>query len=119
MSDFAKAYAQLISLKQNLPNAGEVTTRWVDDFHSILETVERETGEDLKAFRVPHDDIHRQRISVRRGTRRAPGSVTYGSNMVVSRSRLILKVDAILGYFQMQFQPQPPPDKQSIGFRKA
>ncbi|MGA7968074.1 MAG: hypothetical protein WB983_05540 [Terriglobales bacterium] len=118
MSDFAKVYAQLLSLKQNLPNAGEVTKRWLDDFHSILDTVEKETGEDLKAFRVPQEDVHPQLISVRRGTRRAKGSATYGSNMMVSRARLIVKVDAVLGYFQMQFAA-PPAEKQSIGFRKA
>ncbi|MGA2966828.1 MAG: hypothetical protein ABSD64_11495 [Terriglobales bacterium] len=112
MSEIVKAYALLSSLKQNLPNTFEVTKEWVDDYHSILDSVEKETGESLEEFRIPDGELHRQ---VTGGNYRT-GITTYGKNIVVQRARFMLKVDAVLGYFQ--FQTPSPPDKQPIGFKK-
>jgi hypothetical protein len=42
--DLAQAFFLLQSLRQNIPNYGDVDQRWVTDFHSILDTVEKESG---------------------------------------------------------------------------
>jgi hypothetical protein len=114
--DLEQAYFLLQSLKQNIPNYSEVDQKWVVDFHSILDTVEKETGSDLNAFRVSQSDLHHPIASVTRATRRAPGHVRYSERIVIERARLMHKMDAVLGYFQFTGSKGQPP-KQSIGFK--
>jgi len=69
MSQIAKAYTLLSSLKQNLPdNRHDVAKVWVDDYHSILNLVEKETGESLREFRVPDGELYRPMTSHNRMT---------------------------------------------------
>ncbi len=105
-----QSFFLLKSLKENLPDEFRVEKKWVDDFHSILDTVEKETGFDLEAFRVGQDDLSRPAIS------RNPmiETTTYSKVLMVERTRLLHKVDAVLSYFEF-VQGQP---KQGIGFRK-
>jgi len=114
--DLPQAYFLLKSLKENLPNH-EVGQKWVDDFHSILDTVEKETGADLSAFRVQQSDFYHPVVSVSRASRRGPGQVRRSSRTVVERTRLLHRVDAVLGYFQYTQSSGDTP-KQSIGFKK-
>lgn len=111
MSELLKAYALLQSLRQNLPESFEVSREWVDDYHSRLDSLEKLSGQDLKEFRVPDSDLHRQVT----GGNYLTGQTTYG-NVVVNRSRLLLKVDALLSYFLFQTSEQK---KAPIGFRKV
>lgn len=108
--DLAQAYALLNSLKQNLPTTFEVERRWVDDFHSILDAVEKTTGADTYAFRVPPDELHPE-VS---GGNYLEGTTDYSGRTVIERSRFVQKVDAVLGYFQFT-QSEP---KKDIGFGK-
>jgi hypothetical protein len=111
MSELIKAYTLLSSLKQNLPNLYQVPKEWVDDYHSILDSVEKETGESLQEFRVSDEELRRQVISGNYVT----GETRYGNKMMIQRARLMLKIDAVLGYFQIQ---SSAPDREPIGFKK-
>ncbi len=97
MSATLKAYTLLKSLRQNLPETYEVSKDWVDDYHSILDSIETSTGQSLKEFRVPDSDIHPQVT----GGNYVTGQVSYGK-LVVYPSRLLLKVDAVLSYYTFQ-----------------
>jgi hypothetical protein len=115
--DLAQAFFLLQSLRQNIPNFSDVEKKWVDDFHSILNTVEKETGSDLSAFRVQQSELHHPVASVTRGSRRGgPGQVRYSERIVIERTRLLHKLDAVLSYFQYT-QSAGDARKQSIGFK--
>ncbi len=114
--DLAQAYFLLKSLKDNVPNSHEVDQQWVNDFHSLVDTVEKETGTDLAAFRVDGSELHHPVVAVTPGTRRGPGKVRYGNGIVVKRTRLLLKLDAVLGYFQ--FKQGAGESEKHIGFKK-
>jgi hypothetical protein len=109
--DLTQSFFLLKSLKENLPDEFRIERKWVGDFHSILDTVEKETGFDLGAFRVGQDDLSRPAISRNPMT----GTTTYSKVLMIERTRLLHKVDAALSYFEF-VQGQP---KQSIGFRKV
>ena len=117
--DLPQAYFLLESLKKNIPDSFEVDQKWVNDFHAILDTVEKDTGNNLDAFRVPQGELHHPIVSVRRASRHGqPGEVRRSTTRtVVERARLLHKVDAVLSYFQFSGNSGDAP-KQSIGFRK-
>ncbi len=116
--DLAQAFFLLQSLKQNIPSYSEVEKKWVDEYHSILDTVETESGADLSAFRVQEADFHRQVISARRASLHGhtPGQVQRSDKIVVAHSRLFHKLEAVLGYFRYRQSAGNPP-KESIGFK--
>jgi hypothetical protein len=118
--DLAQAYFLLRSLKDNTPDSHEVDQKWVDDFHSLLDTVEKETGTELAAFRVDASELFHPAIGATRGYARrgriVPGVVRYSNKMVVTRTRFMHKVDAVLSYFQFK-QGEGTPEKH-IGFAK-
>lgn len=118
--DLAQAYFLLKSLKDNTPNSHEVEQKWVDDFHSVLDTVEKETGADLAAFRVDPSDLFNPAISATRGYARrgriAPGVVRYSNRTVITGARFMHKVDAVLSYFQ--FKQGAGTSEKHIGFAK-
>ena len=111
VNEVVKAYTLLSSLKQNLPQAFEVGKEWVDDFNSLLDTVEKWTGQSLQEYRVLEGELRRQVVA------RNPmmGTTSYGKHLVIRRSRLLLKVDAVLAYFQLKMGS---PERNPIGFRK-
>jgi len=80
----------------------------VDDFHSILDAIEKTTNADVRAFRVPPDELHPE-VS---GGNYLEGTIDYSGRMVIERSRFAQKLDAVLGYFQ--FVGTKP--KKEIGF---
>lgn len=113
MDEVVKAYVLLSSLKQNIPTDFRVDQSWVGDFHSALQKIERATGVDLQEFRIPQEDLRREIT----GGNYLTGEVDYSGRMVVERTRLLLKVDAVLGYFQYQLKDKAT--KGQMGFSKA
>jgi len=109
MDEIARAYATLSSLKQNVPNTFEVEQSWVNDFHSVLDKIEKATSLDLQEFRVPQQELHKE-IS---GGNSISGEVDYSGRTVVERMRLLMKLDAVLGYFTTKTT------MRSIGFNKG
>lgn len=110
MDEIAKAYTLLSSIKANVPTNFEVDQSWVDDYHAALEQVENATGLSLREYRVSHADMHRETT----GGNYLTGEVFYSGRTVVERSRFMMKVDAVLGYFTLKTEPK----KQQIGFSK-
>ena len=117
--ELAQAYFLLKSLKDNIPNHHEVDQHWVDDFHGLLDSIEKETGTSLSAFRVNQGELHHPVVAVTPGFARhgriVQGRVHRGSSIVVERTRLMHKLDAVLSYFEFK-QGATEPDKH-IGFR--
>jgi hypothetical protein len=92
MSELLKAYVMLKSLRDNVPSIFEVGPRWVQDYHSILDKIEKETGQNLTEFRIP---LEEKRLPV---------------------SRFLFRLEAVLSYFQIQAGESP--EKEPIGFKK-
>ena len=86
--DLAQAFFLMKALKGNLPAKSAVDQKWVTDFHSILEAVEKETGSDLSVFRVQSVALFHPAISARRASRHGPGQVLYSNKTVIERERL-------------------------------
>jgi hypothetical protein len=112
MDDIVKAFALLSSLKQHIPNNYEVDQSWVDDFHKALQQIETATGTSLQEFHVSQQELKREVSS----SNYLDGTVDYSGRMVVERSRLLLKVDAVLGFFQYV---KDKPAKGKLGFSKS
>ncbi len=119
--DFAQALSLLKSTKENIPNHSEVDKSWADDYHRILATVEEQTADDLSAFRIPESELHHPVISARRGFirhgQRIPGQAQRANNrMVLARTRLMQKLDALLEYLY-RYDNADAPQKAAIGFK--
>ena len=90
-----RAYSMLASLKQNVPDEYEVSSRWVDEFHQAVEQLERSLGKELRQFRVPQDALERSIASSNYVT----GEVHYREGLWCRRHVLMQKIDALLFYF--------------------
>ena len=100
-----QAYSILVALKSNLPGGVTLHQKYVDQFHSVLDTLEKESGQNLDAFRVPVSEMRRRAVSKNEYT-----GVTYTETPEVDRPFLMLKIDAILGFFTIE------QERKAIGF---
>lgn len=100
-----QAYSLLVALKNNLPGGLTVDEKYVDQFHTILDTLEKECGQNLDAFRVPGSELKRRAISKNEYT-----GVTYSETAEVHRPFLMMKIDAVLSFFTIERE------RQAIGF---
>jgi hypothetical protein len=112
MDEIAKAFALLSSLKQNIPNNYQVEQSWVHDFHNALQQIESATSTSLHEFRVSPQELARETI----GGNYLTGEVDYSGRMVVERTRLMLKVDAVLEFFHYI---KEKPAKGKLGFSRS
>jgi hypothetical protein len=112
MDEIAKAYALLSSLKQNIPDNFQVDQSWVNDFHSALQKIESATGTSLQEFRVPPQEMRRETT----GGNYLTGEVHHSGRTVIERTRLLLKVDAVLTFFEYV---RDQPAKGKLGFHKG
>jgi hypothetical protein len=112
MEEIVKAYALLSSLKQNIPNNFQVDQKWVNDFHNALQKIESTVpGTSLQEFRISPEELTAETS----GGNYLTGTVDYSGRTVVDRTRLLLKVDAVLGCFQYI---KDQPTKGKLGFSK-
>lgn len=72
------------------------------DFHFALQKIEKATGADLQEFRIPQEDLRRGIT----GGNYLTGEVDYSGRMVVERTRLLLKVDAVLSLLPIPVKRQ-------------
>lgn len=107
MDEVAKAYALLSSLKNNIPKDVHVDKSWVDDYHSALRKIEASTGTDLQDFNISPHELERETT----GGNYLTHETHYSGRTVIERSRLLVKADAVLTFFQIP--------KGKIGFRKG
>ena len=105
----AQAYARLKSLKDNLPKTFEVDQKYVAEYHQILDTLQAVSGSDLKSFRVSPNEIHPETS----GGNYITGEVHYSGRQVCERNYLAMKVDGVLGFFEIKTSPK----KKEFGFK--
>ena len=103
-----RAYARLSALRSNVEKMKEysVTETYVREFHSVLDKLEM-NGLEVSDFRIP-DSLVKPRI-----TSSGFDGRSYSEEKYADRSFLLLKLDAILGYFEIVTSEKP----KTIGFR--
>jgi hypothetical protein len=97
--DLAKALARLTGLKNNLPQ-GWTEIKYSTDFNEVIHKLEELVGEDLSDFKYPSHMSHV--IPGHRG-------------IYCDKNFLLVKIDGVLGYFNLILQPVE--DAREIGFR--
>jgi hypothetical protein len=101
-----EAYSRLRALKDNLPNTYESDQTYVQEFHNILDILQKESGHNLGSFRVPESEMKRQSS----GGNYISGEVYYTGRMVCPRTYLMMRIDGILNFFAISSP------KTKIGF---
>jgi len=112
----ARVYATLSSLRKNIGEIKEysVSERYVREFHAVLDRLEG-TGIDVSEFRIPdselkhHDAVASMYVGGERISPYKPSEEKY-----VDKSFILIKLDAILGYFEITMSEKP----RQIGFPK-
>ena len=92
-----QAYSRLLALKDNLPQGFQADGTYVDEFHSILDTLQRESEQDLSAFRVPASEMMKQSS----GGDDISGKVYYTGRKMCRRAFLMMRIDGVLGFFAL------------------
>jgi hypothetical protein len=101
-----QAYVRLKSLKANLPDRIHADQTYVEEFHSIVDILQNESGHDLSAFRVPATQMQRESS----GGNYITGEVFYTGRLVCTRSYLMMRIDGVLGFFTLVSS------KETVGF---
>ena len=104
-----RAYAFLSSLKQNLPQTiHPVHERYVREYHTIIDDL-KQLGFDLEQFRIPEPELKHKAVSIDMMT----GRDEYSKDRYVEKAFLLVKLDALLGYFTLVIDDKKP----AIGFK--
>jgi hypothetical protein len=116
-NELIHALATLSALKENLPAPTQVSEKYVNEFHEVLEGLARSTGSDLRRYRVPPDELRHIVTSIaprrlRRG--RLVGGTTHSDGRFCERAFLMMKIDTVLKSFQIGMSAARP-----IGFTAA
>ncbi len=80
-----RAYAAITSIRANVPERHEVEERWVNEFNTAIEKLEKSLGIDLQEFKVPQDALKRFVASCNSLT----GDVTYLDDLSRSRGAMM------------------------------
>lgn len=106
-----RLYTRLNSLKENLPvKTTIISEKYVREYHSIVDDLEKITNSDLIEFKISEAEIKPWLSSYNYIT----GEKNYTSEKFCDRSFLLVKLDALLGYFQIKYLSQ---EKRTIGFK--
>jgi len=104
-----ESYAKLKALKDNLPEGGRlVESIWVEEFHAILTLLEKALGLDLSRFKIPADAEYPPKGY--RGPSLKPLQKSY------DRGLLMMRIDSVLNFFEIQHEIQQSSPKPRIGF---
>lgn len=106
-----RAYATITSMRANVPERPQIEERWVIQFNSAIEKLEKSLDIDLQEFKVPQDALKRFVASCNSLT----SDVTYLEGLWCERAILMQKLDSVLVYFSgLQDREDNP-----IGFRPS
>lgn len=106
-----RAYVRVAALRTALTSeSGLVDQRFAEEFHAALDQVES-TGIKLQEFRLPEGSVARRVYSTSYMRNAQP---QYSERASVDRAFLLMKVDAVLGYFTLAGEQAP----REIGFRQ-
>jgi hypothetical protein len=90
-----RAYAAITSIRANVPERHEVEERWVNEFNTAIEKLEKSLGIDLQEFKVPRDALKRFVASCNSLT----NDVTYLEGQWCELAILMQKLYSVLVYF--------------------
>ena len=115
----ARAYATLSSLRKNIAETAShnVPEKYVDEFHTVLNKLEG-IGLDIAEFHIPDSGVAPIDVSgpivvsLDSGNRLTPPH--YSEEKYVDKSFILMKLDAILGYFEIILSEK----QRKIGFTK-
>jgi ABC-type lipoprotein release transport system permease subunit len=112
--ELARAYARLSSLRKNIGDIKYgIEEKYVFEYHGILDKFQY-LGVDTSEFRIPDSEIAPIVTSISTLTfEDRPSGVTYSKEKYVDRSFFLIKLDAILGYFEITTSKEP----RKIGYR--
>ena len=115
VNEIARACTLLAAIKRNIPTKFEIAKSWVSDFHSVLDRVEKSTGQSLQDFRIPDTDLYKESL----GGNPKTGEVYYSGKVLIDRTRFLLKLDAALAHFASGNKSalKPGKDSKEIGKR--
>lgn len=106
-----EAYARLKALRQNVPET-DVDTKYVREFHAILDLLQNNTAADLNSFRIPSSEIR----PVITGGNYLSGETYYSDEPYCDYGFFIMKVEGALMLFELLSQ-QSSSGKEPVGFR--
>jgi hypothetical protein len=101
---FAISYAILTSLLRNLPDTHSVDQKWVHQYHTEVERLEKAACIKLDDFKVPGSELERE-MTGHGGLGRGP---IYSRALRCERSVLVHKIESLVGYFSLTKGYQPP-----------
>ena len=111
----ARAYATLLSLRNNIAEMTNVTELYVNELHTVLIRLQG-IGMDVSEFFIPDSELkHRDTAAImyRGGERISPYKPS--DEKYVDKYFILTKLDAILGYFEITTAEKP----KRIGFTKS
>jgi len=106
-----EAYSRLKSLKANIPQYKELEMKWVSEYHSILDVLEKETGKDFSNFKVPESETPVRKTKGDYVTENTP----YHYVQTCDRAFLMMKIDSFLMFFDL-FTESQKRGKSPLGF---
>ena len=111
---YARAYATLSSLRNNISEIeGDPTEAFVDEYHSVLDKLE-EIGVDLSEFHIPESMV-KPKCTFSSISSSGRVENRYTDEKYVDRHFILTKIDAVLGYFKIITSKEP----RRIGFHQA
>lgn len=101
-----RAYARLVALRENLPEASSVSEDYVEEFHDALFDLEC-LDYDVVPFHVRPQCVRPSKERILSG---------LSAEKYVERAMLLTKISAVLVYFDLS---QPTKEPAEIGFSAA
>jgi len=98
-SELKKAYANLIAIKDNLPQRHELEVKFANLVNSEVDRLSR-LGLEVEDFKIPANEIKSTFI----GGNLVTGETHYSKEKYVEKEILLIKLDAILTYFSIENQ---------------
>jgi hypothetical protein len=94
----AEAYALIRALRNNLDKHYTIEQKYVDQYHAAVDVLESESHKSLSGFRIPESEL-RRRVE---HSNSLTGDVHYSENPECDREMFMVKVDALLTFFDIQ-----------------
>ncbi len=96
-----QGWDRLLALRNNLPSSTTTEQKYVVEFHNILDVLQKESGQDLGASRLPESEMRRRKTSWNTLT----GDAHMSEHPECDRSFLLMKIDPLLAIFAVLAKP--------------
>jgi hypothetical protein len=110
-----RAFARLIALRQNLPEHRLLDESWVREYHGVLDALGA-LGFRLGEFRVANEHLKTVGVQTHAETQGTPAQYARDAMVLLERSLLFAKLDAVLSYFEFATTATAR-EKFPVGFR--